>query len=394
VQDRQRPRRTHADAVIQVVPVPMPSETDVLLTPPDQAEVDLIVRGLFTATRSTGGWSPLQEVVLAAAVEAMTGFVVAGRPGDRVPLGPDGLAEALARRNRIFRERILQTMILGALVVDPLPEEVGQQISACATAMGVSDDMLTVLQDLAHGDRGLALVDFERSGYTAGWASGTTAVLHAAATIDGPWGAVRDDPTLAARWEALAECPEGSLGLHVWRFYKTRGFRFPGSPGSAPPYLAQHDWVHVLADYGSTVESELEVFGLIARATDDPRGFSFLAMVVGLFETGSISRGAGLFEADEGHLRREGMAVRLADAMRRGALTHGDQRLLDRDWFADAHRPVEDVRAEIGLVPKSDNARAEGSRGPFEPGSLSPFQHDAGLALAAEEQRAYQTWAD
>lgn len=38
------------------------------------------------------------------------------------------------------------------------------------------------------------------------------------------------------------------------------GFSCPGPPGSAPPLLAQHDWVHVLADYGSTVESELEVF--------------------------------------------------------------------------------------------------------------------------------------
>ena len=31
-------------------------------------------------------------------------------------------------------------------------------------------------------------------------------------------------------------------------------------------------WIHVIADYGSTVESEIEVFGLIARADDDPAG--------------------------------------------------------------------------------------------------------------------------
>ena len=49
-------------------------------------------------------------------------------------------------------------------------------------------------------------------------------------------------------------CPEGSLGLGVWRFYRARGFTFPGRPESAPPNLAQHDWIHVLAEYGSTVE--------------------------------------------------------------------------------------------------------------------------------------------
>ena len=60
----------------------------------------------------------------------------------------------------------------------------------------------------------------------------------------------------------------------VFRLYQSRGFVFPGLPGSAPPLLAQHDWVHVLADYGTTVESELEVFAFIARANDDMRAFS------------------------------------------------------------------------------------------------------------------------
>ena len=76
----------------------------------------------------------------------------------------------------------------------------------------------------------------------------------------------------------------------------------PGRPGSTPPLLACC-WVHVLADYGTTVEARLEVFAFIARANDDMRGFSLLAMVVSLFETGYLRRGAGLFEASPGHHR-------------------------------------------------------------------------------------------
>src|SRR5208282_3771700 len=114
---------------------------------------------------------------------------------------------------------------------------------------------------------------------------------------------------------------------------QSRGFVFPGLPGSAPPLLAQHDWVHVLADYGTTVESELEVFAFIARANDDPRAFSLLAMVVSLFETGYLRRGAGLFEASSGHLSKAGVPVRLADGMRRGALCHGSVDYLRTDWF-------------------------------------------------------------
>ena len=128
------------------------------------------------------------------------------------------------------------------------------------------------------------------------------------------------DPDLVQRWSDLANCPEGSLGRVVSHFYAARGFTFPGSPGSAPPLLAQHDWVHVLADYGSTVESEIEVFGFISRANDDARGFSLLAMVISLFETGYLASGAGLFSYDRGHLSKSGMPARLADAMRRGAL--------------------------------------------------------------------------
>ena len=93
------------------------------------------------------------------------------------------------------------------------------------------------------------------------------------------WDASVDDPALAARWAALGDLPEGTLGRRVWELYRARGFAFPGRPGSAPPLLAQHDWVHVLADYGTTVECELEVFAFIARANDDMRAFSLLAMV-------------------------------------------------------------------------------------------------------------------
>ena len=145
-----------------------------------------------------------------------------------------------------------------------------------------------------------------------------------------------------------------------------RGFTFPGRPQSAPPNLAQHDWVHVLADYGSTVESEIEVFGLIARANDDPSAFALLAMVLGLFETGYLYGAAkGFFEYDRGHLSRDvdRMAVRLADATYRGAMlaTHLNETgrgskatdLLATDWFAHADRPIEEVRADYGLLPRS-----------------------------------------
>ncbi len=204
-----------------------------------------------------------------------------------------------------------------------------------------------------------------------------------------------DDPELAARWAALADCPDGSLGQGISRFYAARGFSFPGLPQSAPPLLAQHDWVHVVADYGSTVEAEIEVFGFIARANDDPRAFSLLAMVISLFETGYLASGAGLFTYDRGHLSREGMPVRLADAMRRGALVGaaaGGPDLLTVDWFAHADQPIEAVREEYGVVPKSERAIAAGSVDPWSPGGISPYQYEHAQAAAVAAGRDYDSF--
>jgi hypothetical protein len=375
------------------VPVPLPTEAEVLLLPPDAAEVRHIVGGVAAAVSPEGGLTTLQRVTIEALAESMTGFAV---PAAAVPrVGPEAFARGLARRDAAFRARMIQYMLLGELVLVPLPKEVADRVEAYAAELEVDDAILRIARRYANGSLGLALIDFQRSGYMETWSSERTAHLHTARALDEAWELRCDDPELTRRWAALADCPDGSLGQGVARFYAARGFAFPGSMDSAPPLLAQHDWVHVLADYGSTVESEIEVFAFIARANDDPRGFSLLAMVISLFETGYLSRGAGLFAYDRGHLSREGMPPRLADAMRRGALVGAAARgpdLLAIDWFEHADRPVAEVRAEFGVVPKSERAIAAGSVGPWEPGGISPYQYEHARAAAEAEGRDYDSF--
>ena len=180
---------------------------------------------------------------------------------------------------------------------------------------------------------------------------------------------------------------EGTLGLALHQFYRARGFAVPGDPGSAPPLLAQHDWVHVLADYGTTVEAELEVFALIARANDDPRGFSLLAMVVSLFETGYLEHDAGLFDAFPDQLSHAGMTLRIGDALRRGALSHGpdgepDVDFMQVDWFRFAGLPLDEAARRFGITAKSAQAVAAGTTSPWEPAGISPTQLAMGQRLA------------
>jgi hypothetical protein len=380
---------TGREDIVATVPVPLPEPSSENRLPPDAAEVLALSRGILGVVAPEGGITGLQRILIEALVTAMTGF-----PPDLAadPVDPEEFARIMAPRNLAFRTRIVQMVILYTLVLQPMPLDVVDRVDRFAREAGVDEGMLSVAREFATGSLGLASLDFERNGYASTWSSGDDASLHLSTHLAGAWDAVEDDPLLAQRWRDLEHLPPTSLGRRVADFYRARGFTYPGTPGSAPPLLAQHDWVHVLADYGTTVESELEVFGFIARANDDMRAFSLLAMVVSLFETAYLPRGAGLFEADAGHLSQAGVATHLGDAMRRGARCTGSIDFLRVDWFALAARPVEEVRAHFGLVQKAPEAVAHGSVGPWQPGGISPFQWEAGQALARIEGRPYEAY--
>ncbi|MFF0490418.1 hypothetical protein ACFYTQ_15475 [Nocardia sp. NPDC004068] len=374
--------------------VPLPDDRHALRVPPDDAEVEWTTRGIIAAVTGPGGLTQLQRLLIAAVIRSLTGreLDVPALEADlaRAPLTPEAFAHGLARRDLAYRGRTVQIMVLAQLVLDPPVPEVARQVARFAAELSVHDDLEAVLAEQVETGRRLVGMDFDRNGYLRDFDPATAPHLHVSSALNEPWSPVENDPALAARWESLGALPSGTLGRGVHDFYRARGFAFPGAPGSAPPLLAQHDWVHVLADYGTRVESEIEVFAFIARANDDLPAFSLLAMVIGLFETGQLATGAGLFQADRGHLSQPGMTVRMADALRRGALCRGSIDFLALDWFALADRPVDVVRGEVELPPKDATAVRAGSVGPWDRGGISPFQANAGRQLAAAQGREYR----
>ncbi len=366
------------------MPVPFPTDAEVDLEPPGPEETRRLAAGVLSATRPGDGNTHFQQVLIEATFAAMTGHHVDVTTLPTVDAAAN--AEQLRRRAASFRMRMVHLMVLSALVLRPVPPEVAASVAAFSRELGIDDRLLTTVQEFAGSDHALASADFERNGYTADWSPERSAVLHT--SLRSGWDAAEHDPDLAARWQALADLPPGTLGRGVHDFYLARGFAVPGAPGSAPPLLAQHDWVHVLADYGTKVDAELEGFALIARANDDPRGFSLFAMVVSLFETGYLQEDAGLFEAFPGQLSQQGMTTRIGDAMRRGALSHGpdgepDVDLMQVDWFRFASLPIAEVRERFGIVDKSPDAIAAGSCSPWGPGGISEAQLASGRAAAA-----------
>ena len=249
--------------------VPLPRGDDVDLGMPHPEEAQLVADAILTATAVGDGPTPLQQMLSRSVVEAMTGFGVTIDP-DRA-VGPEELAEGFRARNLIHRTRILHDIVLCALVGRPLDPEVARRVEDYAAALSITDPVLETMRNLAEGRVGLVMVDFDRNGYALDWSPERSEALHTSRELREAWTRTDRDPALAASWRELSYLPTGTLGRAVRDFYQARGFALPGDPGSVPPLLAQHDWVHVLADYGTSLEAELEVFAFIGRATTIPR---------------------------------------------------------------------------------------------------------------------------
>ncbi|MEO1061389.1 MAG: hypothetical protein AAFZ07_08220 [Actinomycetota bacterium] len=369
------------------MPTPLPRPGTENLEPPDADQARFVAQGIASACRLDGGLTELQSLVLGAIARSMTGHEI--DTASLSPISASEFAEGLADRNAAFRTRLLQLMELGHMILPEPSVAVADRVIDFARELSIENDCVHMARELAEGSRQLVAADIDRSRYLMNLDLSGFTPLQTEDDKNWAWTNTAIKPELAARWRSLRDHDEGTLGRMVHSFYEARGFRFPGEEGSAPPLLAQHDFVHVIADYASNVESELEVFAFIARSSDDPAAFALLAMVINLFQTGQLEGAAGIFDADPGHLDAEGMPERLADAFRRGALTHGSQEFLATNFWEHVDRPIGEVREHFGVVAKSELAADAGSLSPWDPEGMSIYQQRAGRELAAEHGRPY-----
>ncbi|MFI5053227.1 MAG: hypothetical protein ACHQDE_02605 [Acidimicrobiia bacterium] len=345
----------------------------------DAEEVTLVARGLATAVAPETGLTEVQAELLEAIASALTGVEIDYRGLE--PLGPDELADVLAKRDLAYRQRIVHHMVLGELVLRPLPTVVAHRVAKYAEALGVKDNFVRVARRYAQGAYGLAWMDLQRNGFVehvrdAG-DEGSPGQVTRTRGAPAPFEPAQEDPELTARWMAFEDLPAETLGRSVWEMYDGRGFALPGTPGGAPQYLAQHDFVHVIADYGTNLKGELEVFAFIGRADPDPKGFAWLATLTGLFETGYITD-TGFFERDvrERNIQAPGMQRRIADAIRRGKVVCESlgTDLFEVDYYALADQPVAQVRDLLAVPDKSPGAIEGGSAGLCDLAGMSEIQ--------------------
>jgi hypothetical protein len=151
---------------------------------------------------------------------------------------------------------------------------------------------------------------------------------------------------VAARYRALGELPEGTVGRTLFSFYTERGFAFPGEKGGAPESIIAHDLTHVLTGYSTDLPSEACVTAFQAgyRREGPFAGLLFVLM--------NMEKGVKMTRLAPGatHMFGEpGMADRIVGAWRRGTNVKMDL-VAEWDYWKDMPRPLADVRAELGVV--------------------------------------------
>ncbi len=237
------------------------------------------------------------------------------------------------------RKRAVQLAIVAALASGRPSEARERAVADLARALAIPEGGLEVLHDLAHGHALFARFDVARRMRRFLADHDKTVDVTTFARFFG----LTEDRELAARYRALAEFPEGSLGRAFYDQYVTNGFGFPGEQGSINEDFLFHDVGHLLAGYGTDPEGEIQQAAFQAGFTRKD-GFLFLLFGIlqfhlGLRLTPAAKPEVGYFDPD---------AVLRAAA--RGAACTVD--LSDHFAFWDwAPLPLAEVRRRCGVPP-------------------------------------------
>jgi len=262
------------------------------------------------------------------------------------------------------RRRLVQCVVALELLEDPTPE-LARHVRRFARTLDVEEPMVDAARRVADGQLALMYADIQRSSYYTEETEIEILQGHLWRLLRSKfaYSNVVASRAIERKWAALADMPTGSLGAAVAEFYRVHHFPLPGALRGIGEVGAQHDFVHVLADYPPTPEGEIDVFSFIAASMSDPKGFVQLVMTLGLFQNSTITHVAGkkvaIARADT--LGDPGATSRFGDALHRGTVCKVDA--LGIDHFAIADQPLDRLRDAFAIAPREDTT---------QPGALDP----------------------
>ena len=316
---------------------------------PDPAASLLGLRAMKTMASAAGPLRPVQRAVMEAARK-----IVLGIDADIDALEPVTPAElAAGLHDAELRRQFVNGMLVVALADGVPSHESVAKVEAFAAALGVKTPELTDLRRLAEHQMLIFKLDFLRRSQIAD-------IFKNQLEQKGPLGLVKsvltmrglmEDPALAARYRAWEKLPQDTLGYGLIAFYAKNGFSLPGERKGFPEAGLYHDLCHVLGDYGTDPEGELQVASFSAGFKRE-RPFYMLLFAVLIFSTGVNMRPTNEDYVTVGVLGKPDIAERMFAAIGRG--NHVNQDLSDKwDYWAYAALPIEEVRRRLNILPKA-----------------------------------------
>ncbi|MAB80000.1 MAG: hypothetical protein CMJ89_11665 [Planctomycetes bacterium] len=305
---------------------------------------------MTTVARSRGEIPPPTRRLIEAGQKVLLGT---SEPLDRLaPITPEELAAAIERPE--IRSQLVNGMVMASLSAGEPPPVQAQTVREFADALHVRGPQLSAIEKIAHHDVLFFKLCILRNGHLPDaikdeyHRSGVLGVAKALARLRG----LREDPEVAARFQAWEKLAPETLGAHVFRHYRDHGFALPGEKGGFPESGMYHDFSHVLAGYDTTLQGETLVGGFIAgfRENRPDHGLFTALFVLSIFSTGvdvtPIGVGASTGIVGE-------VAERFLLAIQRGSELPLD---LSDDWnFWDyIELPLEEARSRLGVPPKTE----------------------------------------
>lgn len=261
---------------------------------------------------------------------------------------PEAVAEAIVADDQ--RNEAMQYLIVAAFTSGEVDTPRWHRLVHYAEALGVAREELHILRELA--DRHWHSAQFHLMRDTMEvvtesdrWLSRGYELLKGIVGHD-----ATDDPELAARYRALGDLPENTLGYGLFRQYVDHGFAFPGEPDNIGEVFGiRHDTCHVLSGYSTSRQGELLVgtfsTGMEARFSPvEPFHVLMLPLFTWHLGTPLLPRGG-----NPGHGVLD--VRKLFVAWERGKATTLDVYGPDFDLFEQAERDLDEVRAAWNITP-------------------------------------------
>ena len=242
------------------------------------------------------------------------------------------------------RERVVQTMLLMAIMDGAGSNEEAALVSAFAERLRVTEPRVENLRDLARGRVAFMKFDLTRKGYAKSefLATARDEGLAGLYRTFGPLAGHGRDPAITKKYNDLGHLPEGTLGRAYWSFIVEHELDFPGE-GAIGERGVWHDMIHVVGGYEVDPVGEAEVVAFMSGFRDEDPFFwvftSVLQFQVGL-RISPFAPGVPDKIDPRSYL----------DHHRRGAQVTCDLSC-DWDYEADFATPLEELRVRFNVLP-------------------------------------------